>query len=199
MADWVTSAACFVAKEVHQCSLSPSSLQQPSRHAEGKCQRPGSIRHFWILTPHCTMRHRIIICTVHNFMVDVLVPVLVTWMTFLLFGKSSHHGKYCELRVNLRDYYECNAASRHKCFRSHCHSWEETVIAPVLKQTWRWYYEMSCLSPQGQPLRVRRCHRKDRSKHTSLQKNIHQQLFLSIYSSIWTDTKLLCLSWWTST
>lgn len=60
MPDWVTFAACFAAKEVHQCSLSFPSQQLPlatlQLPAEAKCQWSGDIRRLWNLTPQRTHR-----------------------------------------------------------------------------------------------------------------------------------------------
>lgn len=51
--------------------------------------------------------------------------------------------KHCELRGEFKRLLRMH---KHKSTRARHHSWKETVIAPVLKQTWSWYYEMPCLS-----------------------------------------------------
>lgn len=57
---WVTSAACFAAKEVHRFTLSFPSKQKPSQRSNSPQWQnaidPGSIRHLRNITPHSTHR-----------------------------------------------------------------------------------------------------------------------------------------------
>lgn len=166
MPDCVTFAACFVAKEVHQFSLSFPSQQLPlatlQLPAEAKCQWSGNIRHLWNLTPQRT--HRMIfflsqaqvlhislaqegtkVRTCNKVSVSIIFFLRILIQTFLPFSKSLDLNQECSAprMILLRIHSNKRSASNHTVI----HSWEETVIASVLKQTWGWYYGLLCLSP----------------------------------------------------